>query len=71
LKTSISKGSTRCRSCAAKAANIPHRKVVDRPSLEQLESDLKKFTTMVRVGKHYGVSDNCIRKLTKQKKIRG
>ena len=59
----ITKGSTRCGSCASKKFN--KRKVKDRPSLETLLKDLETMP-YTKVGKKYGVSDNCIRKWIKQ-----
>ena len=59
----ITKGSTRCSSCASKKFN--KRKVKNRPSLETLLEDLKTLP-YTKVGKKYGVSDNCIRKWIKQ-----
>jgi hypothetical protein len=61
----ISKKSIRCQSCAAKNNNIPNRKVLDRPSLQQLNMDIKELKTMVAVGAKYKVSDNSIRKWIK------
>tara|TARA_B100000795_G_scaffold110155_1_gene81328 strand:+ start:2403 stop:3113 length:711 start_codon:yes stop_codon:yes gene_type:complete len=56
----IHKQSTRCCSCSNK--KFPSkRKVPNRPSLEQLEEDLKTLP-MTKVGTKYCVSDNCIRK---------
>jgi hypothetical protein len=49
----------KCQSCS-----IIHRRKVERPSLEQLEKDIKEMP-MTKVGKKYGVSDNCIRKWLK------
>ncbi len=63
--SSISKKATRCPSCASIKFNP--RKVENRPSLEQLENDLKEMS-MVAVGKKYKVSDNCIRKWIKMYK---
>ena len=59
----ITKGSTRCASCASK--NLNKRKVKNRPSLETLLEDLKTLP-YTKVGLKYGVSDNCIRKWIKQ-----
>ena len=47
---------------------INGRKVVDRPSLEQIEMDLKELGSMLQVGKKYGVSDNAVRKWIKKYK---
>ncbi len=42
----------------------------NRPSLIQLQEDLKTLKSYVQVGKKYGVSDNCIRKwINKYKKF--
>ena len=67
----ISKGSTRCRSCASIKSNETKKKVKDRPSLETLLKDLETMP-YTKVGKKYGVSDNCIRKWIKnyKKKIK-
>lgn len=61
----IAKCSYRCRSCAAKESNKPRLKVKNRPSLEQLEEDLRTLP-YTQVGVKYGVSDNSIRKWLKQ-----
>lgn len=54
-----------CNMCANK---IPkYVKVQNRPTLEQLEEDLK-IMSMVKVGKKYGVSDNAVRKWIKRYK---
>ena len=53
----ISKGSLRCEPCQ----KISIRKVVDRPSFDELQEFLKS-NTYVATGKKYGVSDNTIRK---------
>jgi len=58
----ISIRSTRCLSCAKKQQT---RKVANRPSLEQLEQDLKELKTYTAVGRKYKVSDNSIRKWIK------
>ena len=57
----IVKSSVYCRSCAAKKQK---RKVPNRPSFEQLKSDIEEMS-MVAVGVKYKVSDNCIRKWIK------
>ncbi len=49
--------------CSGNCAKESNRKV-ERPSLEQIEDDLKTMS-FVAVGKKYGVSDNCIRKWIK------
>jgi len=47
-----------CIKCIAK-----YRKPLkDKPSLKQLEDDMKELKTYVAVGKKHNVSDNCIRK---------
>ncbi len=56
------KKATRCLDCYAK--HKVTTRVVERPSLEQLEQDLQAMS-MVKVGQKYGVSDNCIRKWIK------
>jgi len=58
----INRQSKRCKSCSAKIYN--KRKVENRPTLEQLLND-KKNMSMLKIGKKYGVSDNCIRKWIK------
>lgn len=52
----ISKGSTRCNSCAKKL-----ERVVDRPSKEDL-FNLVKSNPFTKVGEMFGVTDNTIRK---------
>lgn len=54
----IYREATRCAPCYKKTT----RKVIDRPSLEQIDTDLKELGSFVQVGKKYGVSDNAIRK---------
>jgi hypothetical protein len=58
----ISVRANRCLSCAKKQQT---RKVTNRPSLEQLEQDLKELKTYTAVGRKYEVSDNSIRKWIK------
>ena len=58
----IDRKSIRCKSCSAKQTN--KRKVLNRPTIEQLESLLQSHT-YVDIGKMYGVSDNAIRKWMK------
>ncbi len=53
----ISKGCLRCDPCQ----KLSIRKVVDRPSFEELQ-DFLKTNSYVATGKKYGVSDNTIRK---------
>ena len=62
-KKQINRGSTRCKSCASIKLN--KRKIKNRPSLETLLKDLENLP-YTKVGKKYGVSDNCIRKWIKQ-----
>lgn len=51
-----------CAKCAGK-----YRKPLrDKPSLEELENDMKELKTYVAVGKKHNVSDNCIRKWIKK-----
>jgi len=57
----ITKGSGRCNSCA----RFARRKVVLRPSMEQIKDDLKSMP-MVAVGRKYGVSYNSIKKWLNQ-----
>lgn len=59
----VKSNSTRCKDCDEKQ-RINRRKVV-RPSYEQLKLELQQMS-MVKVGKKYGVSDNCIRKWVRQ-----
>jgi prophage antirepressor-like protein len=56
--------SVRCNNCTAKFRIITSVRESNRPSLEQLELDLRD-SSFVQVGKKYGVSDNCIRKWIK------
>lgn len=55
----VRKSATRCLDCYAK--HKVTTRMVERPSLEQLEKDVEEMP-MVKVGEKYGVSDNCIRK---------
>jgi hypothetical protein len=41
------------------------RKVINRPSLEQINLDFKELGSMVKVGNKYGVTDNAVRKWIK------
>lgn len=59
----VKSNSTRCKDCDEKQ-RINRRKV-ERPSYDQLQADLQQMS-MVKVGKKYGVSDNCIRKWVRQ-----
>jgi prophage antirepressor-like protein len=45
--------------------SICNRKIIDRPSLEELIADLNILKNMKKVGEKYGVSDNTIRKWIK------
>lgn len=54
---------TRCKECDE--SNRINLRKVERPSHEQLIDDLQEMS-MVKVGKKYGVSDNCIRKWMNQ-----
>ncbi len=54
----VGNNALRCIECA----HLLQRKVVDRPSLEQINNDLEELKTMIAVGKKYNVSDNTIRK---------
>lgn len=56
----ISKGATRCLRCAYKL----QRKVIERPSKNTLENQIKS-STFVDIGKLYGVTDNAIRRWCK------
>lgn len=58
----ISNKATRCLSCSSKFSHP--RKITNRPSVKQLKKDLEKLP-YTKVGKKYGVSDNCIRKWIK------
>lgn len=58
----IRRNSTRCNNCHNKYRFMKNEN--NRPSLEQLEKDIKEMP-MVKVGKKYGVSDNTIRKWIK------
>jgi prophage antirepressor-like protein len=64
----IYKTSTRCGKCQAKIKISEFAKKSNRPSLEQINKDLKELKTFKAVGKKYGVSDNCIRKWIKNLK---
>jgi len=58
-KIEVCYGSKRCSKCFS----LKQRKV-ERPSIEQIKSDLS-IMSYASVGKKYGVSDNCIRKWLK------
>lgn len=57
----INKESKYCQKCY----NIKRRKIINRPSLKQLELDIKEFGYSY-TGRKYNVSDTCIRKWIKQ-----
>ena len=57
----ISIKSERCASCASKHCNVVNRKVVDRPSKEELEQ-MVKATSFSAVARQFGVSDHAVRK---------
>jgi hypothetical protein len=57
--------SVRCINCLATFRLRNAIRETNRPSLEQLEEDLRN-SSFVQVGEKYGVSDNCIRKWIKQ-----
>jgi glutaredoxin-related protein len=61
----LTKKATRCLDCYAK--HKVTTRMVERPSLEQLEQDITEMS-VVKVGEKYGVSDNCIRKWIKHYK---
>ena len=50
----------------AKCAGKYRKSLKDKPSLEELENDMKELKTYVAVGKKHNVSDNCIRKWIKK-----
>lgn len=51
--------------CSQKCSRIMSRKVIDRPSIEQIKKDLLEMS-YVKVGEKYGVSDNAVRKWMKK-----
>jgi predicted restriction endonuclease len=51
-----------CQNCFLKHIKIHYRKIKDRPSLDQLNEDLKQLNSFPKVGKKYGVAENTIRK---------
>lgn len=53
----ITLNATRCAACD----KVFHRKVVDRPSRNELKEEIRN-QSFVQIGKKYGVSDNTIRK---------
>jgi transposase-like protein len=59
--------STRCYQCVSKFKLTTAIAQSNRPTLEQLEEDLRIYTYL-DVGKKYGVSDNTIRSWIKQYK---
>ena len=62
----ISDLSLRCRKCCDKYKLKTSIMNSNRPSLEQINADLKELKTFVKVGLKYNVSDNCIRKWIKK-----
>lgn len=54
--------SLRCRKCCDKHKLKTSIINTNRPSLDQLNNDLKELKSYVKVGAKYNVSDNCIRK---------
>lgn len=58
----ISDLSIRCRKCCDIFKLKISIKASNRPSLDQLNADLKELKSFVKVGLKYKVSDNCIRK---------
>lgn len=58
----ISDLSLRCRKCCDKYKLKTSIINSNRPSLEQINADLKELKTFIKVGLKYNVSDNCIRK---------
>lgn len=62
----IKRRSIRCPSCASK--HKPNRKVEDRPSLQQIENDLKELKTYAAVARKYEVSSTAIKKWIKSYK---
>ena len=58
----ISDLSLRCRKCCDKYKLKTSILNSYRPSLEQINADLKELKTFVKVGLKYNVSDNCIKK---------
>ncbi len=63
----ITPKATRCKSCHNTQPKYHNRKVKNRPTLKELENDLKT-SNYVQVGRKYGVSDNAIKKWMKQYK---
>jgi 5-methylcytosine-specific restriction endonuclease McrA len=62
----INSRNIQCNTCRAQSMfESGQFRKVERPSLEQLQEDLRE-SSMVQVGKKYGVSDNTIRKWLKQ-----
>jgi hypothetical protein len=58
--------SLRCRKCCDVFKLKTSIMNSNRPSLEQINTDLKELKTFVKVGLKYNVSDNCIRKWIKK-----
>ena len=65
--TMITEKSTRCKICLSKFKLSNAILISNRPTLEQLEEELKTHTYL-SLGKKYGVSDNTIRSWIKQYK---
>lgn len=61
----VYKKCTRCNNCNNKFKIKTNINTMNRPSLEQLQNDLKELKSMVQVGIKYKVSDNAIRKWIK------
>ncbi len=69
----VSHGAKRCVKCYTltkkqdpRKQDISLRKVVNRPSLEQIILDYKELKSMTKVGEKYGVSDKTIKKWIKK-----
>jgi uncharacterized protein YjcR len=58
--------SIRCRHCNDIDKLKTSIRDSNRPSLDQLNTDLKELKSFVKVGAKYNVSDNCIRKWIKK-----
>lgn len=61
----ISKNATRCVKCAGIENNKTRKKIINRPSIEQLKKDFKELKYYTKVGEKYNVSDNTIRQWIK------
>jgi Zn finger protein HypA/HybF involved in hydrogenase expression len=68
-KKLVTKSSKRCIECNARYNFLKNIKY--RPPYDQLMEDLKELKYYTRIGKKYGVSDNCIRKWIKKYKKYG